>query len=200
MFLAGAIDGFAFLATGAHVMHVTTSLRGLQFEEALKATGFFWPLLKVVELIGALCLLANRAPALGLALLAPVMAVIVLFHGFLDPQGAPIAAVLLICGGLLVRVYAPRYAVLFERSSLSRGVTPFADPHRGSALRAARLRGDHDRELVLVKVAAAFAAVIVTWAIVYSITPTEAGQHLPQQVIVRATHRSLQMLCAAGEH
>lgn len=114
VFLAGAIDGFAFIATGAHLVHPPTSARGLQFEEALKSVGFLWPLMKIVELLGAACLLSNRAPAFGLALLSPIMAVVVLFHGFLNPQGAPLAALLVVCGALLLRGYAPRYAPLFQ--------------------------------------------------------------------------------------
>lgn len=117
VFLVGAIDGFAFIATGTHLVHPPTSERGLQFEEALKTTVFLWPLMKTVELIGAACLLSNRAPAFGLALLSPVMAVVVLFHAFLNPQGAPLAVLLVVCGALLLCSYAPRYAHLFESDS-----------------------------------------------------------------------------------
>ena len=46
IFLAGAIDGFSFIFTGTHLLHPPTSDRGLQFEAALKATGFFWALMK----------------------------------------------------------------------------------------------------------------------------------------------------------
>lgn len=114
IFLAGGIDGFFYVATGGHLIHPPTSERGLAFEEALKATGFFWPFMKAVELVGAFCLLSNRAPALGLALLSPIMSVVVLFHLFLNPQGIPVAVLLVVCGGLLLRVYAPRYAVAFS--------------------------------------------------------------------------------------
>jgi hypothetical protein len=114
VFLLGAIDGFAFIVTGTHLVHVPTSERGLQFEAALQSAGFLWPLMKTVELVGAVCLLTHRAPAFGLALLAPVITVVVLFHGVLNPQGAPIAILLVVCGALLVRAYAPRYARAFE--------------------------------------------------------------------------------------
>ncbi len=117
VFLLGAIDGFAFIATGTHLVHPPTSERGLQFEAALQRVGFLWPLMKTVELIGAACLLTNRAPAFGLALLSPVMAVVVLFHGFLNPQGLPIAALLVVCGAVLLRAYRPRYALLFASGS-----------------------------------------------------------------------------------
>ena len=126
VFLVGAIDGFTFIFTGTHLVHPPTSERGLQFEAALQSAGFLWPLMKAVELIGAVCLLTHRAPAFGLALLAPVMTVVVLYHGFLNPQGAPIAALLVACGALLLRAYAPRYARLFES-----GPTPELAPARG---------------------------------------------------------------------
>lgn len=117
LFLFGAIDGFAFVFTGQHLVHPPTSERGLQFEQALKATGFFWPLMKIVELVGAVCLLTNRAPAFGLAILAPLMTVIVLFHLFLNPQGIPLAILLVLCGGALLYAYADRYRGLFANDS-----------------------------------------------------------------------------------
>jgi hypothetical protein len=113
IFLVGSIEGAYFIITGQSLIHPPTSERGLQFENALKAAGFFWPFMKIVELIGAVCLLTNRAPAFGLALLAPIMTVVVLFHLFLNPQGLPIAVLLVICGVALVRAYAPQYAGLF---------------------------------------------------------------------------------------
>lgn len=114
LFLVSAVDGFWWLATGSHLIHPPTSERGLAFEVALQNGGFFWPLLKSVNLVGALSLLTNIAPALGLALIAPVMAVIVLFHLVLNPQGLPVAVILVVLGGLLVWAYRDRYAALLR--------------------------------------------------------------------------------------
>ncbi|SEG80032.1 hypothetical protein [Bosea lathyri] len=114
IFLVSAVDGFWWLATGAHLIHPPTSERGLVFEAGLQNAGFFWPLLKVVNLTGALSLLLNIVPAFGLALLAPVMAVIVLFHLAINPQGLPVAIILVVLGGLLVWAYRDRYAALFR--------------------------------------------------------------------------------------
>jgi hypothetical protein len=61
--------------------------------------------MKTVELIGALCLLTNKAPALGLALLSPIMTVIVLFHLILNPGGIPLALILVATGGFLAHQY-----------------------------------------------------------------------------------------------
>jgi uncharacterized membrane protein YphA (DoxX/SURF4 family) len=105
IFLVGAIDGFSFIFTGSHLIHPPTSDKGLAFEAALKAAGFFWPLMKTVEFVGALCLLTNKAPALGLALLSPIMTVIVLFHLVLNPGGIPLALILMVTGGMLVYQY-----------------------------------------------------------------------------------------------
>ena len=112
IFLIGAIDGFAFILTGNHLIHPPTSAEGLAFEAALKETGFFWPLMKSVELIGALLLLTNRAPALGLALLAPIMTVIVLFHAVLNPGGLPLALIVVLTGSLVFWHNRSRYAAL----------------------------------------------------------------------------------------
>ncbi|CAN0495434.1 unnamed protein product, partial [Phaeothamnion confervicola] len=89
-----------------------TSDSGAAFQAALQAVGFFWPLMKIVQLIGALCLLTNRAPALGLALLSPIMVVIVLFHLVLNPSGIPVAIILVVTGGLLAYQYRGHFARL----------------------------------------------------------------------------------------
>lgn len=114
LFLVSAADGFWWMATGAHFIHPPISERGVVFEMALQNSGFFWPLLKSVNLVGGLSLLLNIAPALGLALIAPVMAVIVLFHLAINPQGIPVAVILVVLGGLLVFAYRERYAALLR--------------------------------------------------------------------------------------
>lgn len=105
IFLVGAIDGFSFIIDGSHLIHPPMSDRGLAFEAGLKAAGFLWPLMKSIELIGALCLLTNKAPVLGLALLSPIMTVIVFFHFILNPGGIPLALILVVTGGMLVYQY-----------------------------------------------------------------------------------------------
>lgn len=120
IFLIGAIDGFAFIFTGSHLIHPPTSAQGLAFEAALKDSGFFWPLMKTIELIGALLLLSNRAPALGLALLAPLMVVIVLFHAALNPGGLPLAAILVVTGGMVLWTQLDRFKPLMASGTPAR--------------------------------------------------------------------------------
>jgi hypothetical protein len=114
LFLISAVDGFWAMATGNHLIHPPVSPEGRLFEQGLQMSGFFWPFLKVINLIGGLSLIFNVAPAFGLALIAPVMATIVLFHAFLNPQGLPLAGILVVTGLMLVWAYRDRYAALFR--------------------------------------------------------------------------------------
>jgi len=114
IFLVSAVDGFWWMATGNHLIRPPTSERGVAFELALQNSGFFWPVLKTVNLAGAVSLILNIVPAFGLALLAPVMTVIVLFHLAINPQGLPVAIILVVLGGLLAWAYRERYAALLR--------------------------------------------------------------------------------------
>lgn len=114
IFLVSAIDGFYFLATGNRLIHPPVSARGEAFEQALMNAGFFWPLLKTINLAGALSLLFNIMPALGFALILPVMTVIVLFHLTINPPGVPVAGILILTGALLLYAYRERYAALLR--------------------------------------------------------------------------------------
>jgi putative oxidoreductase len=121
IFLVGAIDGFSFIFTGAHLVHPPTFDRELEFEAGLKAAGFFWPLMKTVEMIGALCLLTNKAPMRGPALLSPIITVFVLFHLVLNPGAIPLALILVATSGLLAYQY---------RGTLGRGAGVSRRCHR----------------------------------------------------------------------
>ena len=114
IFLVSAADGFWWLATGGHLIHPPTSDAGLAFEQALADARFFIPLMKVVDLLGALSLILNIAPAFGLALIAPIMTVIVLFHFTLNPQGITVAIILIWLGLPLAWAKRDRYAALFR--------------------------------------------------------------------------------------
>lgn len=114
LFIVSAVDGFYWLATGQPLIHPPTSPAGLRFEDALKESGFLWPLMKTVNLLGGLMLVCNRAPALGLLLLLPVITVILLFHLVLNPGGIPVAAVLAVLTAMLLLAYRDRYAVLMR--------------------------------------------------------------------------------------
>jgi putative oxidoreductase len=65
------------------------------FAGALFATGYFFVVLKVIEIVSGALLLAGRFVPLVLAVLAPIVINILLFHGFLAPAGVPLAIVVL---------------------------------------------------------------------------------------------------------
>lgn len=80
IFLIFGIDGFVYVFTGSSLIVPPVSEAGGQFIASLQASGFFWPFMKTIYIVAALCLLTNRAPALGIALLIPIIAVIILFQ------------------------------------------------------------------------------------------------------------------------
>lgn len=102
------------MITGQDLIHPPTSDAGLRFEAALRESGFLWPLMKSIDLVAGLMLLFNRAPALALLLLLPIIAVIVLFHLVLNPGGIPVAIVLSALTAMLLFAWRDRYAPLFR--------------------------------------------------------------------------------------
>lgn len=97
------------------------------FMGALAATGYFFPLLKGVEVVAGALLLANRFVPLALAVLAPVVVHIVAFHTFLAPGGLPIALLVLALELYLAWVYRRAFRpMLASRAPVSApdGATP----------------------------------------------------------------------------
>ena len=68
---------------------------GAMFAGAMFATGYLFILVKVVEVSCGVLLLANRFVPLALALLAPIVVNIVMFHAFLAPAGIVLPLVVL---------------------------------------------------------------------------------------------------------
>ncbi len=61
----------------------------------LGTAGYFFPVLKIVEITAGFLLLIRKFPALALVLLVPVVVQIFLFHAFLEPEGLVMAVPLL---------------------------------------------------------------------------------------------------------
>ncbi len=73
------------------------------FMGGLAASGYFFPLLKVTEILVGLALLARRFVPLALTVLAPITINILAFHLFLAPAGLPMALFIVIANvGLAV--------------------------------------------------------------------------------------------------
>jgi hypothetical protein len=77
----------------------------MAFFGALVSTGYMIPLIFTTQTLGGALLLVNRFVPLALALLAPVVVNIVLFHAFVAPSGLPVACVVLALELYLAWVY-----------------------------------------------------------------------------------------------
>lgn len=71
------------------------------FFGGLAATGYFLPVLEIVETGCGLLLLLRLFSPLALVVLAPVIVQILLFHAFLDPAGLPMAVVITLLAAYL---------------------------------------------------------------------------------------------------
>jgi len=65
------------------------------FMGGLAATGYFFPMMKSIEIAVGLALLANRYVALALVVLAPITVNIVAYNT-IDPAGLPLALLVLV--------------------------------------------------------------------------------------------------------
>ena len=88
IFVMFGLNGFLnFLSTGP----MPTGLAG-QFLGALVQSHYYW-VVAVLQIAGGVLLLVNRFVPLALVLLGPVIVNIICFHVFMNPSGAPPAAV-----------------------------------------------------------------------------------------------------------
>ena len=92
IYLFGAVDGG--LEIFAHV-YIVRNATECSFFGVLQHTLYFWGLLKLCELLGAISLLLNYKPVLGLAVVTPISAVLCLFYAF-DIHWYP---AMVLCGG-----------------------------------------------------------------------------------------------------
>ena len=80
----------------------------MAFAGAFVTSGFM-TFIKVIELASGLALLANRFTTLALALLAPIVVGITVFHLLLEPAGLPIALLVLALEVFLAWSYREAY-------------------------------------------------------------------------------------------
>lgn len=79
------------------------------FMGALAASRYMLPLLGGTQLVAGLMILSGLFTPLGLALLAPVVVNIVLYHLYVDPNGLGIAWAVLAIELFLAWAYAPAF-------------------------------------------------------------------------------------------
>jgi len=93
------------------------------FLGAMAQTGYLFPLLKSLEVLTGLALLANRFVPLALVILAPIAANILAFHTFLTPPN-PVAYLIVLAGGWLAWAHRDAYAPLFRPTAVARTAAP----------------------------------------------------------------------------
>jgi uncharacterized membrane protein len=90
-----------------------------------------------VELIGGLLLLTNRFVPLALALLAPVIANITVFHLTMAPQGLPVAFVVAMLWSVIALRFRASFAPLFvQKPNVDEGGSPKVNVRNASPARA----------------------------------------------------------------
>lgn len=109
IYLFGAYDGACYLFFDIYLHGEPQGI----FLVGLQGTTYFWALLKLVELIGGLSLFFNYKPALGIALLTPITAVLALFYLF-DAQWYIAFCLVVIPNIILLKAYAKSFAPLWD--------------------------------------------------------------------------------------
>ncbi|MCB0405608.1 MAG: DoxX family membrane protein [Bdellovibrionales bacterium] len=86
-----------------------------EFMSAMIQTGYFLPVVKLVEVLCGAALLSGVYVPLALVVLAPIVVNIVLFHAFLDPSGLVMGILCLVLLVFLAWQQRDRYQGLFSR-------------------------------------------------------------------------------------
>ena len=90
--------------------------QAMKFLGGLMAAPYFFPVMKLLEIILGLMLLANIATPLALVLISPVVVQILLFHTILAPAGAPLALLMTALNLFLGIAYWNNFKPLFKKS------------------------------------------------------------------------------------
>ena len=81
---------------------------------ALAGTGYFFPMIKIIEISVGIMLLANKFAPLAIVLITPVLIGIATIHLFLNPLGLPMMVVLFSLHGFIAYGYKNYYASLLK--------------------------------------------------------------------------------------
>lgn len=84
------------------------------FNEGLASVGYFFPMLKITELVCGLLLVSGRYVPLATVILAPIIVSIFMFHAFIDRTGLPIAIFLVLANIFIAYYYRDAYAGLLK--------------------------------------------------------------------------------------
>lgn len=116
-FLGLIFTVFGFNYFMPFIPHPEISGDALVYMTGLTKAGYFWPLVRGLELIFGLALLSNRFVPLALTALGPITLHIFLFHAFLMPANMALAIVMLIAHGVLIKANWNFFKHLFMTKS-----------------------------------------------------------------------------------
>ncbi len=84
------------------------------FNEGLGSVGYFFPLLKITELICGLAFVSGYYVPLATVVIAPIIINITFFHAFIDRSGLPVAIFLVLANIFVAYYYRDSYAGLLK--------------------------------------------------------------------------------------
>lgn len=85
------------------------------FMGGLIGSGYFFPMLKLLEIVAGVLLLTGLYVPLAIAVLGPITLNIFMFHVALEPSGLPVGVVVLIGNVLLAYAYRENFKGVFAR-------------------------------------------------------------------------------------
>ena len=85
---------------------------------AFAKTGYFFPMIKIIELLVGVLLLANFLAPLAVVLITPILIGITTIHLFLNPAGIPMMIFLHVLHGVLVYGYREYYQGLLTKKAI----------------------------------------------------------------------------------
>lgn len=112
VFVVFGLNGFFHFIEPPEMNEAAGALFG-----ALVGTGYFMVVVKLVEVVAGLMILAGRFLPLGLVLLAPVTVHILLFHIFLDPSGLIMAVVIIVAQLFLAWAYRDSFSGVLQANA-----------------------------------------------------------------------------------
>jgi putative oxidoreductase len=115
IFIFGAVSYFLMMAGVFPAPQLEPGSVAEKFTGGLGATGYFFPVLKVVELVAGILFVVGRAVPLATVLIAPVIVNIALWHflGDRTMPGPAVALFLIIANCIVAWYYRYAYRPLF---------------------------------------------------------------------------------------
>ena len=118
------IPGFIYLVFGLdyffHFIPYNPNHTGrvAAFKEALMGVGYFYPMIKSIQIIGGLSLLTNRYAPFFAVVLFPISLNVFLYHTILVPSGWLMGVLLIVPNLFLGYAYRNYYHGMFVRKPL----------------------------------------------------------------------------------